>query len=300
MNKDISIEEAKELDKFYTNRRVANSCYSLYKKFLVKHKVILDNILFVEPSAGDGAFLEIIEGNKIGFDIKPPTNNKLKILQLDYLTSNIKDVLPKKHKKRPIVILGNPPFGKKSKLAIQFVNKSLEYSNIVGFVVPIQFRKWSVQSKILKNAKLVVDKSLDENSFELMGKPYNVRCCFQIWVRDDFPTKLKDMRMMQSPDLSHPDFEMFQYNRTEGAKKFFKYDWDFGVLRQGYGDYTIKITEQDEIDEKKQWIFFKAKNKTVLKRLLGVDFEKLSKNNIGIPGFGKADMVKEYEEQYEK
>ena len=39
--------------------------------------------------------------------------------------------------------------------AIDFVNKTFEYSNIVGFIVPIQFRKWSVQSKINKNAKLI-------------------------------------------------------------------------------------------------------------------------------------------------
>ena len=45
---------------------------------------------------------------------------------------------------------------------------------------------------------------------------------------------------------------------------------------------------------KKQWIFFKAKDKETLEKLKSIDFEKLSKKNIGIPGFGKADVVQEF------
>ena len=43
----------------------------------------------------------------------------------------------------------------------------------------------------------------------------------------------------------------------------------------------------------------RLQNKAVLKRLLSLDFVKLSKKNIGTPGFGKADVVNEYVEKYE-
>lgn len=45
-------------------------------------------------------------------------------------------------------------------------------------------------------------------------------------------------------------------------------------------------------------MFIKAKDEIILERLLKIDFEKLSKKNTTIPGFGKADLVKEYKELY--
>lgn len=50
---------------------------------------------------------------------------------------------------------------------------------------------------------------------------------------------------------------------------------------------------------KQQWIFFKAKNKEILEKLKQLDFTKLSKKNIGIPGFGKADVVQEFLTMFE-
>lgn len=87
---------------------------------------------------------------------------------------------------------------------------------------------------------------------------------------------------------------MYQYNRTEQTKKFFDYEWDFAVPRQGYLDYSIKALSKSECDMKQQWIFFKAKNKETLDKLKKLDFVKLSRKNIGIPGFGKADVVQEF------
>lgn len=161
------LEVRKELDKFYTKPEIAKSCYLEYKKFVPKDS------FFVEPSAGSGSFLNIIEEDKLGFDICPENDN---ILKADFLKDNIQHLL-----KPNTVFLGNPPFGKKSKLAIDFVNKCLEYSDYVGFIVPIQFRKWSVQSNIKEDAKLLLDIDLPFNAFMLGDKEYSVQCCFQIW-----------------------------------------------------------------------------------------------------------------------
>ena len=297
ISKDIrnTFSDANEkLDKYYTKQSVADFCYSKMIELLNFNNNNKDNLLFIEPSAGSGVFLNSIKENKVGFDIAPTQENEHNIIKNDFLNSDITVFLNEEQKKKKIVFIGNPPFGTKAKLAIDFVNKTFEYSNIVGFIVPIQFRKWSVQSKINKNAKLILDVDLQENAFEFLGKDYKVRCCFQVWALESFSNKFDDLKLQLKPSVNHPDFEMYQYNRTEQAKKFFDYDWDFAVPRQGYLDYKFKSYSKEDCDMKKQWIFFKAKDKETLEKLKSINFEKLSKKNIGIPGFGKADVVQEF------
>lgn len=296
----LAFSKANEkLDKYYTKQSVANECYLAIKQLLKQAGKKDKDLLFIEPSAGSGVFLNAIQEHKLGFDIAPTKESNHTIQQNDFLNDDLFELLDTKQLSKQLVFIGNPPFGTKSKLAIDFVNKSLGYSNIVGFIVPLQFRKWSVQSKINPNARLILDMDLQENAFEFMGKDYKVRCCFQVWALDSFSTSFDDFRLDVKPDTNHPDFEMYQYNRTEQAKKFFDYEWDFAVPRQGYLDYTTKAYSKDECDMKQQWIFFKAKNKEILEKLKQLDFTKLSKKNIGIPGFGKADVVQEFLTMFE-
>lgn len=287
------MKKSKDYDKYYTKIEIAEDCYSAMKTSLANLQILPNNLIFIEPSAGSGVFLKVVKENIKGFDLVPEGEN---IIQNDFLSDkNLLDYLTAEEKKSEIIIIGNPPFGKKSDLAIKFVNKSFEYSDIVGFIVPIQFRKWSVQKHIARKAKLILDKDLPENSFTLNDKDYKVRCCFQIWTLKNIDT---DLRIIKKPKTSHHDFKMYQYNATLQAEKYFSYDWDFAVPRQGYNDYSLKVFKNQEIDRGKQWIFFKAKNQEVLERLLKIDFVKLSKKNIGIPGFGKADVLEEYTEKF--
>ena len=85
------------------------------------------------------------------------------------------------------------------------------------------------------------------------------------------------------------------------AEKYFDYDWDFCVLRQGYGDFNEKFTKDDTVNlsRKKQWIFFKANSEDVLSNLSSMDFNKLSELNTSTKGFGKYDVIKQYKKDYE-
>lgn len=245
--------------------------------------------LIIEPSAGNGSFSNNIP-NCLALDIAPEHPS---IKQQDFFSLKISN---DKYKK--VLTVGNPPFGKKAKLAIDFFNYAGKFSTTIAFIVPLQFRKWSVQSKLDINFKLIKDITLERNSFLANGKDYNLNCCFQIWTKE---TNLGDIRIKSKPPIHHEDFDIWQYNRTEEAKKFFNkqiFGWDFAVPRQGFYDYSIRIFEEKDIDPKIQWIFFKAKNKKVLDTLLNIDYTKLSQNNTAIPGFGKADVIKEY--VYEK
>lgn len=279
--------KAEALDKYYTKSEIAKQCFEQLKTYL-NTRNDLNSIVLVEPSAGNGRFYDVMTGNKVGLDIAP---ERADIIKSDFLSGTINEYCHKS-KQHDFIFLGNPPFGKKSKLAIDFVNTSLDCGKVVGFIVPIQFRKWSVQSKIQPAAKLVLDITLPEASFTLLDKDYKLRCCFQIWALED--TTSNDLRMPQKPTTKHQDFVMYQYNRTEEAKKYFDYSWDFAVPRQGYLDYTYKAYSKYECNEKQQWIFFKANTQEALAKLHNLDFVKLSHKNTGLPGFGMADVIEEY------
>jgi predicted RNA methylase len=310
------------LDKYYTKPSVASACMIALCAELERCGFTKDRTILVEPSAGSGVFMGAAKslGWAIkGFDLAPSKESVHEITQNDFLTTMVGPMLTDVEEKngkegvdcevqkagRHIVFVGNPPFGKKASLAIEFTNRALSQGSAVGYIVPLQFRKWSVQSKIEKDASLVLDMELPENAFEFMGKDYGVRCCFQVWVTKEFEsqwlchgvdaTQVKNLRIQTKPPTDHADFDMYQFNRTEEARKFFDYAWDFAVPRQGYQDYTYKAKSKSECDQKQQWIFFKAKTPQALSRLLALDYEKLSKKNIGTPGFGKADVILAYE-----
>jgi len=265
-------------------------------------RICKTNLFFLEPSAGGGAFIRALKNSQfykknkfLAVDLDP---QQPYILKKDFLHSNLSNLLPDKEN---VITIGNPPFGKRAKVAAQFVNASFFYSDVVAFILPLQFQKHSAQSMIFPHAKLVYDAKLDSNSFVFKNKDYSVRCCFQIWTTNS--TSLPDLRLRGRPITTHKDFDMYQYNNTTEAAKYFDkntYQWDFAVPRQGFKDYTNKETDPDKMDRRTQWIFFKAKNKRILNRLLKIDFTKLSKKNTSIPGFGKADVIEEYTNIYER
>ena len=278
-----------ELDQFYTKDEVALKLCEVVK---AKLKDKIKDYTFLEPSAGGGAFVRAInqsfENNEIiALDLDPKAQN---IKQCDFLTYDINT--PK------IFTIGNPPFGKRADLAIRFFNHASIFSDYIAFIVPLQFEKWSVQKNLNKAFSLIYSQVLKPNSFILNSKDYAVRCCFQIWTR--LKTNI-DLRLKQAPATTHKDFEMWQYNNTIEARKYFdkaKYAWDFAVVRQGFYDYKHFIIKEKELNPKIQYIFFKANNDKAMMNLKSLDFEMLSKKNTIVPGFGKADVVAMYKRMF--
>ena len=64
--------------------------------------------------------------------------------------------------------------------------------------------------------------------------------------------------------------------------------------RQGYYDYSERIVREEDLNPRIQYMFFKADSAAVLKRLDSIDYAGLSLGNTTVPGFGKADIVREY------
>ena len=123
------------IDKYYTKKSVVEICLQQFKK----HIIIKDNDIIIEPSAGNGSFInniKSISNNYIFYDIQPENNEIIKqdFIQLD--SENFKQY-------DNIHIIGNPPFGRQSTLAIKFIKKSCEFSNSVSFILPMSFKKES-------------------------------------------------------------------------------------------------------------------------------------------------------------
>jgi len=193
--KDKQIKNAKNvreegLDKFYTIPSYSKKCID--KVFELYDKSSFG--LIVDPGAGNGSFFNQLEcDNKIGLDIYPENTNIVKIDFFDYTPSQ--DI-------NNILVIGNPPFGKISSIAIKFFNHSAKWANIIAFIIPRTFRRPSVQNKLNNMFHLIYDEDVSTTPCCFTPKMM-VKCCFQIWEKKkierpfiDLPTKHEDWEFL--------------------------------------------------------------------------------------------------------
>lgn len=275
---------------------MAKQCYN----FLIERYPQVKNKRFLEPSAGAGVFLPLLN-DYVALDIAPEGDNITAQNYLEYKPDYFN-----------FITIGNPPFGKRSKLAIDFFNYASTMSDIIAFVVPVSFMKWSVQKELSHAFKLKDYFYLEPESFTANGVPYSVRTVFQIWVKADseYDTdKEKDLRLKSTPPTSHPDFKIWQYNATPQAVKYVDEDWEFATYRQGYLDYNKLFTREDYDyiynkmtgeSKKQQFFFIKPLTAEAKEIILNMDFNALAERNTATPGFGKGDFVNYYKELKEK
>lgn len=276
----------KDLDQFYTSKDTASYCVEKVKEVLGDH-YDLSTTTFLEPSAGTGSFLKALENEGyswIAGDIEPCYPG---VVKQNFLEDYLWDIDSQG------IVIGNPPFGKRARLAIDFMNKAFEMVDTVAFILPIQFNKYLTQKKIVDEAHLIHSEILDPQSFTFEEKPYAIRSVFQIWTKND--AILPDLRIRKAPPTTHPDFVCEYYNCVPERLHLFEQHWDFAVLRQGWEDLTpIELEDYRELSTKKQWMFFAASTPEVKEKLLSIDYNALGEKNTSVRGFGKADIVEEY------
>ena len=277
------------LDKFYTQNHVSKLCFD----FLQNQLNIDENAIYLEPSAGAGSFLNYLP-HYIALDIMPEDD---RITQQDYLLYTTD--------KTDFITIGNPPFGNRSKLAIDFFNKASTMSDVIAFIVPVSFMKWSVQKNLNTQFALHSYMYLEPESFSSNGEPYSVRTVFQIWVKKGSKyDNGVNLRLTKQPPISHSDFKIWQYNATPEAVKYVDEDWKYATYRQGYHDYNQIFTraDYDHIKEKmtgakkQQFFFIKPLTAEAEKIILDMNFNALAERNTATPGFGKGDFVSYYVE----
>ena len=192
------------IDKYYTKDIVVELCLNLVKKYIQ----INSHDLIIEPSAGNGSFItgikSIISNFKF-YDIEPDNDEIIKQDYLLYDYSIIKETFSKIH------IIGNPPFGRQSSLAIKFIKKSCEFCDSVSFILPKSFKKDSLKKTFPLNFHLIFEIDLPDKSFLVDGLEHNVETIFQIWEKKTTnrhvnkklePVNFIFVKKTENPDIS--------------------------------------------------------------------------------------------------
>jgi hypothetical protein len=160
-------------DQFFTPKDLAKKCW---ETFIRETNVNTNEYIFIEPSAGDGSFLNFLPKGSISLDVEPRSNE---IHKLDYLTWKPKDISKK------YIVFGNPPFGLRGHLALNFINHSHSFADYVCFILPQLFESDGKGSprKRVTGYNLIYSEGLSAMFYSPSNQEVKVNGVFQIWSK---------------------------------------------------------------------------------------------------------------------
>jgi len=292
INKQVGLKRD-TIDKFYTNAEVVLECY----KHIKNHLGIKKGDLIIEPSAGNGAFIDIIKSltdNYRFYDIEPENDEIIKQDYLD-LNGNLSgnpELNSELDETMRIHVIGNPPFGRQSSLAIKFIKKSCGFCDTISFILPKSFKKDSLKKHFRSSFHLIFSCDLNENSFLVNGKEYNVPCIFQIWEKKDYdretleklePKNFQFVKKTDNPDISFRRVGVYAgkidteiESKSSQSHYFIKFD---KVINDNTSGNTSGNTSLSEILDKLKPIEFKTDN------------------TVGPRSISKREVIKEFNER---
>jgi hypothetical protein len=172
---DYTKHSVKDKDQFFTSRENAEYCIKKTHEVLKNWNVDISKYHFIEPSAGDGSFYNLLPLNKrTGLDIEPKSNG---IEKTDFLSW-----YPKTSNN---ICIGNPPFGLRGHLALKFINHATKFSDFVCFILPQLFNsngKGSCKNRV-KGLSLIHSEIINSDFSYPDGMVVKVNCIFQIWSK---------------------------------------------------------------------------------------------------------------------
>lgn len=257
------------IDKYYTNPEIVVDC----KVHIQKYINIGENDLIIEPSAGNGSFIKIIKElskNYKFYDLLP--ENK-EIVKQDFLLLDIEEIIKPYNK---IHIIGNPPFGRQSSLAIQFIKKCCSFADTISFILPKSFRKDFYKAKFDKFFHLEYENDIPENSFIVNGEKRNIPCIFQIWQKKNIERRM--------PDKIEPiNFKFVKKQEIH----------DISIRRIGVNAGKIDKKTEDKSIESHYFIKF-TNNKSIEDNIKSLENIKFVFNNtVGPKSISKQELIKE-------
>ena len=269
------------LDKFYTIPAVAETCLATIG---TKHDWAKWDLV-VEPSAGNGSFLTRIPATKmVGLDIAPEHPD---ILRKDFFEYRPEGGL------KNILVVGNPPFGRVSSLAIKFFNHAAEWCSVIAFIIPKTFRRISLQNRLHRQFHLVHDAEIPSEPCSF-SPPMQVKCCFQIWEKREAKRDLVKLSTV------HADWEFLSHGPLDArGQPTPPTGADFAIL--AYGGACGRIVNEDLGSLRpKSWHWIKASigAPLLMERFKSLDYS-LSKNTARQNSIGRGELVKLYSDAFE-
>lgn len=268
------------LDKFYTVPTISEKCLKNIGSFYNWS----DWGLVIEPSAGNGSFLtKIPTDKKIGIDISPEYKD---IIKQDFLTYNPPNNSGK------ILVVGNPPFGRVSSLAIKFFNHASKWADVIAFIIPRTFRRVSIHNKLNTNFHLVFDQEIPMEPCSF-SPPMMAKCCFQIWEKKITKRSIVEL------SISHDDWNFLGFGaKDEKGQPTPPNGADFAI--RAYGGKCGQIVDIGlETLRPKSWHWIKSKidKNTLIERFNALDYT-ISLNTARQNSIGKGELVRLYNEAY--
>lgn len=172
---DYSNYSTKEKDQFFTPLETAQKCFKIFTDVIKSYGEKPTDFKYIEPSAGDGSFLQVLPSDTIALDIEPRHSS---IIKTDYLNWH-------PNESNRFVVFGNPPFGLRGHTALKFINHSYEFADYVCFILPQLFESdgKGVPRKRVKGYNLIHSIKLVSNFYEPGGNCIKINTIFQIWSK---------------------------------------------------------------------------------------------------------------------
>lgn len=258
---EIETATIRDKDQFYTKPQTARNCFTILQKVAQNLKIDLDEYCFIEPAAGSGFFYDIFpEERRIGIDIDPTRDG--------IITSDFLEWSPP-FKGGYYIVCGNPPFGLRGHLALQFINHAYGFADMVAFILPPLFDSdgKGVPAKRVQGYELAHSEKLPADSFCYPdGSDIAINTIFQVW------TKIKTDRIKRVPRKTCKSFVRV-YSLSDGGTPSSTRNKDM----IGNCDVYIPSTcfrgmkayrSFDELPNKRGYGVVVNKNKTDIKKLL--------------------------------
>lgn len=258
-----AINKSLPADSYFTSTDTAQKCVDI-----VMNTIETAGLTFVEPSAGSGAFYDLLpEDRRIGIEL---FNRRKDFIKQDYLTWYPEDSSNK------YIVIGNPPFGVRGAYALAFVNRSLLFAEYVAFILPMSFHSNGKGSnmKRVENGHLIFSQVLEKEKFYSPdnNKEIKVNALFQIWKKGKGESIFPDYDTSKHVDIftvcSSPD-------RLCGLDKIGKYD--FYVSSTYFGDTLKTVYDFDDVKYGSGYgIIIKENKKELLQKIKEVEWNTYS------------------------
>ncbi|MGI9252040.1 MAG: hypothetical protein ACR2PR_12775 [Pseudohongiellaceae bacterium] len=260
------------LDQFYTRPELADAYVAQ-----VLERWSDPDVLFVEPSAGTGAFVRpLLNAGKTvcALDIDPQDP---RIIKSDFLQF---DLGAYKHVHSAIVVVGNPPFGKNACTAVRFFNRAARHADEIAFIVPRTFRKMSLQKRLHGMFHLSEDGDVADRAFIRFGNPHDVPCAWQVWTKRDV-----ERPMPVPPPVDH----LIGYTTPRKA--------DFAMRRVGFYAGRIVTANIRSLSQTTHY-FIQEMADGVIDSLRKVNWSELASQTAGVRSISKTEIAFKLNEVY--
>ena len=192
------------------------------------------------------------------------------------------------------VVVGNPPFGYHSKVAIPFFNHAAAMADTVAFIVPGSWKRFTKQSRLDNRMSLFYYEKLSSDSFyRPNGEDYTSQCIFQIWHKYHPLCK-----RAAKPETTHPDFKISRLSLREKSLSVWD-TYDMLIPRVRRSLPYPRLTTPD-MPQNKEYHAFTVCSGEVLERLKTFDFESIAERYASRESyeFLGSDVIRAYKEKY--